>query len=147
MHLRADLTLFQSNRPTHCNIGLIANTLTLREKFSDWMLLETSPSLPTSMLMLRVRPAGDHASAFRYRAPDVLELNRGVADREAVAEHGIQPLQNTIAGRRRNILDQGVAAQRVRAGTQAPDVQIVHIQHARHLPHGADHRMQLDAAR
>src|SRR5258708_5846665 len=95
----------------------------------------------TSVLMLRVRAAGNHASAFRYGAPDVLELNCGVADSEAVAEHGIQALQNSVAGRRRDVLDQGMTAQRVGARSQAPDVQVVHIEHARDLAHGGTYRL------
>ena len=99
------------------------------------------------MLMLRVRPAGNYASAFRYGASDVLELNRGVADRKAVAQHGIQALQNAVAGRGWHVFDQGMSAQRVGARSQAPDVQVMHVQHALDAAHGSDYRGQIDPTR
>src|SRR5437867_10391850 len=80
------------------------------------------------MLVMRVRSAGKHASAFRHHASDVLELNRGVADRKAVAEHRVELLQNAVARRGRHVFDQRVAAQRVSAGAETPYVQIVHVQ-------------------
>ena len=73
----------------------------------------------------------------------MLELNCRVADGEAVAEHRIQALQNAIAGGWGNVLDQGVTAQRVGARAQAPDVQVVHVEHARDFAYGVSTRARI----
>src|SRR5262249_6078577 len=69
-------------------------------------------------------------------ATDVLELNGGMADREAFGQHAVDAAQNGIAGRGRHVLDQDVAAQGVRAGTETPDVEVVNVEHAVDLPGG-----------
>src|SRR5438270_9119527 len=94
-----------------------------------------------------MRASGDYATAFRYSAAHMLELNSGVVDCEAITQHSLQALQNVFAGRRRNIFDQRVAAQSMGARTETPDMQVMHVEHAWDLPHSADHRLQLQTAR
>ena len=77
------------------------------------------------MLVLVVR---DHDSTGSV-ALGVLELDRSVMD-FVPAQNIVDALQDRVARRRRHVLDEHVAAQSMRARTQAPDVQIVNIDHA-----------------
>src|SRR5436190_751365 len=100
-----------------------------------------------SVLFVLARFDGDGTAGFRDRAAYVLELHGGVRDREPLQEHTVETAQNRVAGRGRDIFDQDVAAQRVSAGTQAPDVQIVNVEHALNGAHRRPHIPQTEAAR
>ena len=100
-----------------------------------------------SVLFVLARFDGDGTAGFRDRAAYVLELHGGVRDREPLLEHTVETAQNRVAGRGRNVFDQHVTAQRMRAGTQAPDVQIVNVEHALNAAHGRAHIPQTQAAR
>src|ERR1700674_4221350 len=87
-------------------------------------------------VLLLVHSYRDGAAGFRNRAAYVLELHGGVGDRESRLEHSVEAAQDRVAGRGRDVFDQHVAAQRVSAGTQAPDVQVVNVEHALNGSHG-----------
>ena len=91
---------------------------------------EVAPLMRVMMVMSVPGIHGDHASRIRNRAAHVLKLHRRVVDVETVAEHVLDPMEDVVAQRRRHILDQHVAAQRVRVRPQAPDMEIVHAEHA-----------------
>lgn len=80
-----------------------------------------------------------HYAAFELFASLVLELNCRVLDVEMVAQYMIQVEQNTGALGWRDVGNGDVAGQGVTLRTQAPDVQIVHVDHAFDALHaGAD---------
>jgi len=91
---------------------------------------------------MRVGSYLDMAAVFRNGTAHVLELNGGVEHMEAIAEHLVDLLENRITLRRGHIFDQRVAAQCMRRRTQAPDVNIMHIDHtcysAQRLRHGIE---------
>src|SRR5262245_61411360 len=95
-------------------------------------LSRTSSAMNASLVIVRMMMVvnGNCAAGLRDPAAHVLELNGRVADRKTLGEHFVEPAKNGIARRWRNIFDQNVAAQRMRARSQAPDVQVVHLQHA-----------------
>ena len=76
----------------------------------------------------------------------MLELDRGMGDLKS-AEHIVDALQDGVAFRRRHIFDQHVTAQRVRAGTEAPDVQIVNVDDAIDLAHCSGDLVEFHATR
>lgn len=63
-------------------------------------------------------------------AADVFELNGGVVNRETIAKDRINAAQDGIAGRGRHVLNKDMAAQRMRFRPEAPDVEIVNVDHA-----------------
>ena len=71
------------------------------------------------------------AAAGGDGAPLVLELDGGVVNLEVAREDVVHMAENAVALRWRHVLDHGMAAQRVRAGTKAPDMEIVNIDYAR----------------
>src|SRR5690348_12900738 len=89
---------------------------------------------------------GDLAGALRQNARNVLELNRTVANAEG-AKNFVDAPQNRFAFRMRHILDQYVRAERMRIGTQTPDVQVMNVLHALDLAHRFSNAAQLEAAR
>jgi len=60
----------------------------------------------------------------------MLKLNGGVADAKVLAEQMIELDQNACALRRGNIGDRHMTGQSARLRAEAPDVQVVHIDHA-----------------
>ena len=63
----------------------------------------------------------------------MLELDRRVARcRKRSASTSLRLFQNTVALGGRHVGDEGMAAQCMRGGSQAPDVDIVHIEDTRH---------------
>src|SRR5579884_3934017 len=61
------------------------------------------------------------------------------------AQDGVDPAQNDAAFRGRHIPDQDVTAEGVGAGSKAPDMQIVDIDDAVDLAHGADDVLEAHA--
>src|SRR5690349_9685790 len=94
-----------------------------------------------------MRVHGDGTTAFRNRATDVLELDGGVEYVEAFREHLIEAAQDAVAGRRRHVVDEDVAAQGVGARSEAPDVKVMNVENAVERPHGRSHITEFDAAR
>src|SRR5579863_827476 len=82
---------------------------------------------------------GYRAMRLGQRAAEVLKLDGGVADVEAVAQHVVDPPQDGMAGRGRHVLDQHVAAQSARFRTEAPDMEVVNVDHARHAAERVGH--------
>lgn len=89
----------------------------------------------------------DDAARTRNRAAHVLELNGGVVEVEAIAQHPVEATKNAIALRRRHVLDEDMTTESVRTRAQTPDVQIVNIKHAIDVAHGDDDIIEADAAR
>ena len=98
------------------------------------------------IVMIVILPYRDGAAVLGDGATEVLELNGGMSDMETLGEHAIQPPQHAIALRRRNIGNPDVATQGVRVRSEAPDVQVVNIEHALDVLHGGGHISQTDAA-
>ena len=73
--------------------------------------------------------AGNHAA-------DVLKLNRIVVEMKPVSQQQVQAPQDPVTLRRRHIFNQHMATQSMGGGTQAPNVQIVNIEHTLHGFHG-----------
>lgn len=71
-----------------------------------------------------------HDAAVRDFADDVLELERGVVDAEAVAQNRIDAVEDAIALRRRDVGNGDMAGERVGVGAEAPDVKIVDVHNA-----------------
>src|SRR5665213_453522 len=90
---------------------------------------------------------GNHAPGAGYRATRMLELHRRMVNVEPVREDVFNLAEDVIAQRRRHILDQHVAAQRVRVRAQTPDMQIVNVEHAVDLADSPGHLLQFKAAR
>ena len=89
----------------------------------------------------------DDAAGPGNGAAHVFELDGGVVEMEAIAQHPVEPGEDAIALRGRHVLDQDVAAQRMRARTEAPDVQIVDVEYAIDAAHRGDDVIEIDAAR
>ena len=77
-----------------------------------------------------VRVDRDGAPALGDGTAHVLELHGGVRDVEALGQDFVDAPQDAVAGGGRDVLDQHMAAQRVRARPEAPDVQVVDVQDA-----------------
>ncbi len=69
-------------------------------------------------------------AALQGLATDVLELDGGVIDFELAVENIFKASQNAYAFRRRNICDRHMAGQGARRRSQAPNVEVVNIDHA-----------------
>jgi len=91
------------------------------------------------MLVVMMLLGRNHAPVLGHRAAHVLELHGGVMNMKLAAQHLVDAGQDAVAGRGRHVFDQHVTAQRVGARSQAPDVQIVHVQHAFHAAHRGAH--------
>ena len=87
-----------------------------------------------------------HASVGNL-AHYVLELDGGVVNVKKLEQLRIDLLQDGIAGRKRQVSNQNVAGERVRFRAQAPNVQIVHAQHAFHCADSGSDLLELHAAR
>src|SRR5690242_14372564 len=89
---------------------------------------------------------GDLAGALRQNARNVLELNRSMTNAES-AKNFVDAPQNRFAFRMRHVLDQYVRAERMRVGTQTPDVQVMNVLHALDIAHRFGDATQFEAAR
>ena len=85
-------------------------------------------------------------AALQLLAADVLELDGGVADVEVVLEHVIELDQDAGALRRRNVGDGHVAGQGAGVRAEAPDVQVVNVDHALDGFHAGANLGERDAA-
>ena len=83
-------------------------------------------------------------AGLRQFAIGVLKLDRRMVNVELIAENLVDSLQNAIALRGRHIADQSVATQGVRARSEAPDMNVVHVEHSRHVTHRAGYCLQVD---
>src|ERR1039458_2572849 len=90
-----------------------------------WVL---SPPL-VLVALVSFRGNRDGAASFGNGAAQVLELHGAMEDVKPLGQHVVQSAQQHIAGRRRNIGNRYVTAQRARARSQAPDVQVMDVQH------------------
>src|SRR5436190_127015 len=90
---------------------------------------------------------GDGAAGLRDRAAYVFELDGGVGDVEAVFEDLVEAAKDAVAGRGRDIFDQDMAAQRVSARAEAPDMEVVDVEHAVDGAHGGGDIAEVNAAR
>src|SRR5579872_3100470 len=95
----------------------------------DGCSINVSLALVPVLLLPRFLHGGSAVSAGEH-AFYVFELDRGVPDLKARAQDVIDPLQNRIAFRRRHVVDQHVAAQGAGVRAEAPDVQVMDVNHA-----------------
>jgi hypothetical protein len=88
--------------------------------------------VPVFLLPLPVQSLlhGGGAVSLGQNALYMLELNGGVADVEALTQNIVDPPQDGVALRWRHVVNQHVATECARLRAQAPDVQVVHIDHA-----------------
>ena len=84
----------------------------------------------------------NYAAGAGYCAAHVLKLHRRMVNVEAVAQHMFDPVENMIALRGRHIVNEYVAAQRVRIRAQTPDVQIMHVEHTIDRPNRGNYLLQ-----
>src|SRR5262249_52321638 len=75
----------------------------------------------------------------------MLELNRGVADMEALVKKPVDSTQNPDALGERNIGNRDVAAQGVSARAEAPDVHVMNCLDTLHAQHGRNHVIEANA--
>src|SRR5208337_3811823 len=76
----------------------------------------------------------------------VLKLNGGVPDVKALFEHLVKLDQNVGALRRGNVDDGHVAGQCAGVRADAPDVQVVYIDHSLDVPHARANLRERDTA-
>ena len=86
------------------------------------------------MVVLMFTGNENDTTVIGNRTSDVFKLNGGVMYMKSVRQQMVDAMQNLTAARRRHVLNHHMAAQRVRVGTQTPDMQIVNIQHAADSP-------------
>src|SRR5258707_1112158 len=86
------------------------------------------------------------ARGVREGALGVFKLDSSVIDVES-AKQVVHPVQDGIAFRSRHVFDQHVTTQRICARSEAPDMDIVNVDHADDLPHRAGHFRQFQPAR
>src|SRR5208283_3519807 len=80
-------------------------------------------------------------------AADVLELDGGVADLKPFAEQRVEVQENARAFRRRNVGDGDMAGQSAGLRAQAPNVQVVNVDHAVDGFHAGANLFERNAAR
>ena len=95
--------------------------------------------------MMLVLVVCDNNSAWSV-AFGVLELNGRVMD-FVLGQNVVDALQYRVAGGRRHVFDEYMATQSVGARTQAPDMQIVNVDHAVDGANGVRNFVQFHAAR
>jgi hypothetical protein len=72
-------------------------------------------------------------------AAHVLKLHGSVTDLEALVQNLVDLPEDRVAGGRRHVLDQDVAAQGSRFRSKIPNVKVVNLEHAAHLAEGLGH--------
>src|ERR1017187_5346697 len=86
-------------------------------------------------------------ATFQLLAANMLELNCRVTDLEMVLEHMVQLYQDACALRRWNIGNGHVARQGAGLRTEAPDVEVVHVDHALDIFHAGANIGERNASR
>ena len=79
--------------------------------------------------MVMLMRHGQNASV-REIAIGALKLNRGVVDVMAVGQHAPQLVEDGVAGRGRNVCDGDVRGEGVSVTADAPDMEVVDVEHA-----------------
>ena len=91
-------------------------------------------AMRSNLFYLRERTA-----SMRRLATVRLKLDGRVGDAELVVQPAVDPIQNACALRHWHLRNSYVAGQRVRLRSQAPDMQVVHIQNTLYRLHGVAH--------
>ena len=79
------------------------------------------------VVMMRFGFLEGNEAAVGDLAIHVLELQGGVVDEEALAQHELDAIEDQVARRGRDVGDDDVAGEGVGVGAEAPDMQVVDI--------------------